>query len=74
VGGWKWKGRRIAMRIPDDQLYNQLYERTPSQAEGERDDLDGVPNREVHAEVPRTTPSQAEGEYEEEGQPPRTQR
>jgi hypothetical protein len=51
------------MLTPDEQL----YERTPSQAEGERDEADEFSAREVHAEVPRTTPSQAEGEYEEEG-------
>lgn len=50
------------MRIPDEQL----YERTPSQAEGEREDHDEFAAREVHADVPRTTPSQAEGDYEEE--------
>jgi hypothetical protein len=51
------------MHTQDDQL----YQRTPSQAEGERDESDEFAAHEVHAEVPRTTPSQAEGEYEEEG-------
>ncbi|WP_405735942.1 hypothetical protein OG607_43800 [Streptomyces sp. NBC_01537] len=51
------------MRTPEDQL----YQRTPSQAEGERDESDEFAAHEVHAEVPRTTPSQAEGENEEEG-------
>ncbi|WP_324787828.1 hypothetical protein [Streptomyces sp. H51] len=37
-----------------------MSEQTPSQAEGERDD---VPPAE---EVPRTTPSQAEGERDED--------
>ncbi|MBV2357104.1 hypothetical protein KUM39_22465 [Streptomyces sp. J2-1] len=36
-----------------------LYARTPSQAEGERDDTDP---QEQQPDVPRTEPSQAEGE------------
>ena len=51
------------MHTQDDQL----YQRTPSQAEGERDETDEFAAHEIHAMVPRTTPSQAEGEYEEEG-------
>ncbi|MFF2509313.1 hypothetical protein ACFVTY_39015 [Streptomyces sp. NPDC058067] len=38
--------------------YDALYSRTPSQAEGERDES----GEEQHPDVPRTEPSQAEGE------------
>ncbi|GAA3243520.1 hypothetical protein MTQ10_06760 [Streptomyces sp. XM83C] len=49
---------------------SEMYEQTPSQAEGERDDAEeavgrsrsrGGPVREPY-DPPRTTPSQAEGE------------
>ncbi|MBH5338661.1 hypothetical protein IHE55_29310 [Streptomyces pactum] len=51
-----------------------MWEQTPSQAEGERDedeqDVTGtgrrLPGTERHPDVPRTTPSQAEGERDEE--------
>lgn len=51
-----------------------MWEQTPSQAEGERDEdeQDGrrtgrrLPGDEKHPDVPRTTPSQAEGERGEE--------
>ncbi|MFE9095809.1 hypothetical protein [Streptomyces sp. NPDC007264] len=39
-----------------------LYSRTPSQAEGERDEPAERAAGEKHPEVPRTEPSQAEGE------------
>lgn len=56
-----------------------IYQQTPSQAEGERDDeevdvvernkLSGVPRRgsgdRTQRSFPRTTPSQAEGERDE---------
>lgn len=38
------------------------YAHTPSQAEGERDELTERGRPETHREVPRTEPSQAEGE------------
>lgn len=39
-----------------------LYARTPSQAEGERDEPGEPSATEQHPDVPRTEPSQAEGE------------
>ncbi|WP_217145320.1 hypothetical protein [Streptomyces sp. AC627_RSS907] len=42
---------------------NEQSERTPSQAEGERDDEQGAPERQ---DPPHTTPSQAEGERDDE--------
>lgn len=39
-----------------------LYSHTPSQAEGEREELTGRTAMEQHPDVPRTEPSQAEGE------------
>ncbi|MER6571645.1 hypothetical protein ABT288_37075 [Streptomyces sp. NPDC001093] len=39
-----------------------LYSRTPSQAEGERDEPAERAGVEQHPDVPRTEPSQAEGE------------
>ncbi|GAA1184121.1 hypothetical protein GCM10009654_46990 [Streptomyces hebeiensis] len=39
-----------------------LYSRTPSQAEGERDEPAENAAVEQHPDVPRTEPSQAEGE------------
>ncbi|MDT9699905.1 hypothetical protein [Streptomyces sp. P17] len=38
------------------------YARTPSQAEGERDEVSERPAMEQHPDVARTEPSQAEGE------------
>ncbi|WP_166629792.1 hypothetical protein [Streptomyces sp. GC420] len=46
-----------------------LYARTPSQAEGERDETDEREATERHPDVPRTEPSQAEGERVEETPP-----
>ncbi|MDT0612079.1 hypothetical protein [Streptomyces lancefieldiae] len=40
-----------------------MSEQTPSQAEGERDDEPGTPERQ---DPPHTTPSQAEGERDDE--------
>ncbi|MGW2935465.1 hypothetical protein ACWGQ5_54800 [Streptomyces sp. NPDC055722] len=39
-----------------------LYSRTPSQAEGERDEPSERAVTEQHPDVPRSEPSQAEGE------------
>ncbi|MBN0043524.1 hypothetical protein JS756_05280 [Streptomyces actuosus] len=54
---------------------SEMYEQTPSQAEGERDDLAdegrGPRGRTARRDVydpPRTTPSQAEGERDDETQ------
>ncbi|MFH8369380.1 hypothetical protein [Streptomyces sp. NPDC018031] len=51
-----------------------MWEQTPSQAEGERDEDEQdattphrrLPADEKHPDVPRTTPSQAEGERGDE--------
>ncbi|WP_328869330.1 hypothetical protein OHT76_04055 [Streptomyces sp. NBC_00287] len=42
------------------------YSRTPSQAEGERDEASERPAKEQHPDVARTEPSQAEGERGDE--------
>ncbi|MFD4569870.1 hypothetical protein ACFWOX_36670 [Streptomyces sp. NPDC058467] len=42
--------------------YDAWYSRTPSQAEGERDETGERTATEQHPEVPRSEPSQAEGE------------
>ena len=46
--------------------YDAWYSRTPSQAEGERDEANERSAIEQHPDVPRTEPSQAEGERIEE--------
>ncbi|MEU2427578.1 hypothetical protein ABZ619_42500 [Streptomyces sp. NPDC007851] len=46
-------------RSPDDDAW---YSRTPSQAEGERDEASERTAKEQHPDVPRSEPSQAEGE------------
>ncbi|MFE5033884.1 hypothetical protein [Streptomyces sp. NPDC056683] len=46
-------------RAPDDGTW---YSRTPSQAEGERDEASERTATEQHPDVPRSEPSQAEGE------------
>ncbi|MFF8941814.1 hypothetical protein ACF1A5_05930 [Streptomyces sp. NPDC014864] len=46
-------------RAPD---YDAWYSRTPSQAEGERDETGEGTATEQHPDVPRSEPSQAEGE------------
>lgn len=45
-----------------------LYSRTPSQAEGERDEPAERAATEQHPDVPRTEPSQAEGERVQEAE------
>ncbi|MEU1518053.1 hypothetical protein ABZ490_38915 [Streptomyces sp. NPDC005811] len=52
----------------DDDRY--LYSRTPSQAEGERDDAAESAAVERHPDVPRTEPSQAEGERTDDTRSP----
>ncbi|EFL36362.1 predicted protein [Streptomyces viridochromogenes DSM 40736] len=53
--------RRPVMKsgAPD---YDAWYSRTPSQAEGERDETGERTATERHPDVPRSEPSQAEGE------------
>jgi hypothetical protein len=46
--------------------YDTWYSRTPSQAEGERDETGERSVHEQHPDVPRTQPSQAEGERSED--------
>lgn len=47
--------------------YDAWYSRTPSQAEGERDETDERTAAEQHPDVPRSEPSQAEGERGDDG-------
>ncbi|MFG2886829.1 hypothetical protein ACGFYV_31795 [Streptomyces sp. NPDC048297] len=49
----------MTSRASDDDTW---YARTPSQAEGERDETGERSVPEQHPDVPRTQPSQAEGE------------
>ncbi|WP_326699166.1 hypothetical protein OG909_18805 [Streptomyces sp. NBC_01754] len=56
-------GNEKATDAYDGRRYDGLYARTPSQAEGERDDAaERGRAAETHPDTPRTQPSQAEGE------------